>query len=82
MGRVIMGVYDTTLRRIASYCKNNIWEYEERLKHALHKMDYFGQTLEDADRELFHDINNALYDYSIDYDVDVDNIAVEDVIFI
>lgn len=79
-----MGYYyhDALFRRIASYCEENIFEYDERLRLALGKMDYLREPLQSIDKSLFDDISEAIYDYSIEYDVDVDGVAVEDIIFI
>lgn len=70
-----------TLQTIADYCLENIWNFEERVQMALAKIDHWRCPLEQADYQLFEDICQAIEDCAIEYDIDCDNICVEDVIW-
>lgn len=78
----LMAIFYTTLKRISAYCVENIWDYEERLSHALHKMDYFRCPLKIADSGLYNDIQEAIDDYCQDYNLDSRQIDIEELIFV
>ena len=79
-----MDISKNTLKKIVSYCEENVWEYEDRLEMALSKMDYFRCPLRIADQDLYNDIYNSVEDYCKDYDLDFDNmdIDIEELIFV
>lgn len=70
------------MKKIVSYCEENVWEYEDRLEMALSKMDYFRCPLRMADQDLYRDIYNSVEDYCQDYDLDFDGIDIEELIFV
>lgn len=77
-----MDISKNTMKKIAAYCEENVWEYEDRLEMALSKMDYFRCPLRMADQELYRDIYDTVEDYCQDYSLDFDSIDIEELIFI
>lgn len=70
-----------TLQKVVEYCTENVSDFTERVEMALGKIDHWRCPLEQADHQLFEDICQAIEDCSIEYDIDCDNICVEDVIW-
>jgi hypothetical protein len=71
-----------TLQTIADYCLENIWNFEERVQMALAKIDHWRCPLSQADRTLYSDIQNAIEDYGTDYELDIDGIDPEEIIWL
>lgn len=69
------------MRKVAEYCKSNVWEYDERLSLAVGKMEYLRAPLEVVDSSLYDDIQNAIEDYAGDNELDATCIDVEEVIW-
>jgi hypothetical protein len=69
------------LQIVVDYCKENIWEWETRVSLALDKIDMWRAPLEQVDRALYNEIEEAISDCAMDYDIDYDNICAEDVIW-
>ena len=77
-----MDISKNAMKKIVAYCRENVWEYEDRLDMALSKMDYFRCPLRMADQELYNDIYNSVEDYCQDYRIDFDSIDIEELIFV
>lgn len=73
-------MHDITLKKIAAFCAENIWEYDERLGMALSKMDYFRMPLKIADVGLYNDIADAIDEYCNDYGLNADEVDIEEMI--
>lgn len=71
-----------TMQLIVDYCASNILEWEERVAIALAKIDRWRCPLQQADTSLYNDILNAIEDCATDYEVDVDDIDVEEIIWL
>jgi hypothetical protein len=71
-----------TLKIVADYCRNNIWNFEERVQMALAKIDHWRCPLSQADRTLYSDIQNAIEDCGTDYELDIDGIDPEEIIWL
>ena len=71
-----------TLQIIADYCLENIWNFEERVQMALTKIDHWRCPLSQADGTLYNDIQNAIADCGADYEIDVEEIDPEDLIWL
>lgn len=69
-----------TMRLILDYCANNIFEWEDRVQLALAKIEHWRCPLSQADQSLYNDILNAIEDCATDYEIDVDDIDVEEII--
>ena len=73
---------DRILGELASYVKENVWNYEARLQVALDMMDRLRVPLQMADGCLFNEISDAMCDFWEDnFSVHYDDITIEDVIF-
>ena len=73
--------FEHDLAVVVEYCKQNIWEWETRVSLALDKIDMWRAPLQQVDRTLHDEIVDAISDCELDFGVDGDNIAVEDVIW-
>lgn len=71
-----------TLQTIADYCSENIWNFEERVQMALAKIDHWRCPLSQADGALYDDIQNAIADCATDYEIEVEEIDPEDLIWL
>lgn len=71
-----------TLQTIADYCLENIWNFEERVQIALAKIDHWRCPLSQADESLYDDIQNAIADCAADYEIDVEEIDPERIIWL
>lgn len=67
---------------ISEYCANNIFEWEDRVQLALAKIEHWRCPLSQADQSLYNDILNAIEDCATDYEIDVDDIDVEEIIWL
>lgn len=70
------------MKLIAEYCKENVWEFEERVQIALGKIDHWRCPLEQADISLYNDIQDAVCDCATDYEIDVEDIDIESIIWL
>ena len=73
--------FEKDLKIVVDYCKQNIWEWETRVSLALDKIDMWRAPLQQVDGTLYDEIVDAISDCEADYDIDGDNIDVEDVIW-
>lgn len=73
--------FEKDLKLVVEYCKANIWEWETRVSLALDKIDMWRAPLQQVDGTLYDEIVDAISDCEADYDIDGDNIDVEDVIW-
>lgn len=74
--------FDETVKEIASYCEENIRNYESRLCIALDDMDRMRVPLQIADRELHDEIWDMIVEWFDDNpSVYSDDIVTEDIIF-
>lgn len=74
--------FDETVKEIASYCEENIRNYESRLSIALDDMDRMRIPLHIADRKLHDEIWDMVVEWFDDNpSVYADDIAIEDIIF-
>ena len=71
-----------TMQLIVDYCATNIWEWEDRVQLALAKIDRWRCPLSQADNSLYNDILSAIEDCATDYEIDVDDIDVEEIIWL
>lgn len=71
-----------TMQLIVDYCATNIWEWEERVQLALAKIDRWRCPLSQADNSLYNDILSAIEDCATDYEIDVDDIDAEEIIWL
>ena len=71
-----------TIQLIADYCATNIWNFEERVQMDLTKIDHWRCPLSQADRTLYSDIQNAIEDCGTDYELDIDGIDPEEIIWL
>lgn len=71
-----------TQQLISEYCANNIFEWKDRVRLALAKIDHWRCPLSQADTSLYNDILNAIEDCATDYEIDVDDIDVEEIIWL
>lgn len=69
------------MKIVVDYCTENVWEWETRVSMALAKIDHWRCSLQQADSSLYNDILDAIADCATDYEIDADNIDVEDVIW-
>ena len=76
-----MSRFEKDLKIVVDYCKQNIWEWETRVSLALDKIDMWRAPLQQVDGTLYDEIVDAISDCEADYDIDGDNIDVEDVIW-
>lgn len=73
--------WEQTTREIATYCAANIFEYEERRSLALAKMDRFRNPLQYAEPSLYTEMLDAIEDYCEDYELNSEDIDIEDILF-
>ena len=66
---------------LLDYCKDTIQDFEERVSTAIDKIAYWRCPLEYAAPDLYDEIADAIADCASDYEIDADNIDVEDVIW-
>lgn len=69
------------LKIVADYCAENILGWEERVQIALMIIDRWRCSLEQADSALYNDIVDAIDECAEDYEIDAENIDIEDVIW-
>lgn len=60
------------IKEIATFVRNNVEDYEERLHLALKRMDRMREPLRMADNGLFNEIVDAVSDWCDDNEVSVD----------
>ena len=68
-------------RDLANYCTQVIDDFELRVKSALSDIDSNRCTLQYADYSLYSDIQNAVYDYCLDNNIEYDSIDIESIIY-
>lgn len=69
------------MKIVVDYCAENISEWNTRVSMALTKIDHWRCSLQQADISLYNEILDAITDCASDYEIDADNIDVEDVIW-
>lgn len=69
-------------KTLARYCEETIWEYEDRVQLALRKMDRERAPLSMVDRSLYNEIMDAVDEWGADNEVDVEDVDIEELIFV
>lgn len=69
------------LKIAVDYCNENIPDFQERVRMALVKMEYWGCPLIQVDFSLYDDIQDAMADCAEDYEIDVEDISIEDIVW-
>lgn len=69
------------LKIAVDYCNENILEFQERVSNAIVKMEYWGCSLVQVDSSLYDEIQDAMIECAEDYEIDIENISVEDIVW-
>ena len=69
------------LKIVVDYCNENIVDFQERVRMAIVKMEYWGCPLIQVDFSLYEDIQDAMADCAEDYEIDVEDISIEDIVW-
>lgn len=69
------------MKIVVDFCNENIRDFEERVQMALDKIDHWRCPLQQADSSLYNEIVDAITECAEDYEINADNIDIDDVIF-